>query len=295
MKHKSLAAFLVLVALLSGGYVGLMRLAGQAGGYLAQGYMLLPALAAFLTRVFFDEHRFRDANLRFGRAVHYLQFWLFGLGIAFLFYVTYALLGAGHWDWTGSSFLARLEQQFAATGQNMTDSLPSGMTPGRMLLVFFIGGLTVFNVLPGMITGFGEEFGWRGLLFPRLFAIRPWVAFILGGLIWFAWHTLLTLVVPQADAQATTLEKVTVYAALAVGTICTFIYLAYAYVKSQSIFVTALAHIVMNNASASFSYVFVIEDLWLANLGTVLVMVLVIAGLYVSGELKVFRNFLPSG
>jgi membrane protease YdiL (CAAX protease family) len=39
--------------------------------------------------------------------------------------------------------------------------------------------------------------GWRGLLLPRLYAIRPWVAFVIGGLIWYAWHLPLNLVIPQ--------------------------------------------------------------------------------------------------
>lgn len=47
--------------------------------------------------------------------------------------------------------------------------------PQMMLLLYFIGGLTVFNILPGVITGFGEEFGWRGLMFPLMYRIRPWL------------------------------------------------------------------------------------------------------------------------
>jgi hypothetical protein len=38
----------------------------------------------------------------------------------------------------------------------------SDFTQQTMLLVFFIGGLVVFNILPGPISGFGEEFGHRG-------------------------------------------------------------------------------------------------------------------------------------
>jgi len=293
MRHKSLIAYLVIVTLLSAGYVVAMKFAGEMGGYLAQVFMLIPAASALIARAFFDERRFADAYLRLGRASHYLRFWLLSLGIAFLFFLSYAALGAGHWDLSGSAFLSRLEEQFSGAGESMTDTLPPGMTPQSMLLLFFVGGLTVFNILPGLITGLGEEFGWRGLMFPRLYAIRPWVAFILGGLIWFAWHLLLTLVVPQAGPPMTIPEKLAIYAALAAGAVCTFMYLAYVYVKSQSIFVTALAHIVMNNASASFSYLFVVEDPKLANLATALVMLGVIIGLYVSGQLKIFRGYSP--
>lgn len=292
VKYKSLTAFLVLVALLSGSYVAAMKLAGEAGRYLAQAYMLIPALSALITRAFFDRRKFTDANLRLGHLKHYLRFWLFSLGIVLLYFVSYTLLGAGEWDLSGSTFLTNLSQQLAATGQDINDTLPPGMTPRTMLLLFFVGGLTVFNVLPGLITGFGEEFGWRGLMFPRLYEIRPWVAFVLGGVIWYAWHLPLALVVPQQVAPSSN-EQLMLIVPMAIGAICTFTYLAYVYVKTRSIFVTALAHIVMNNASASLGYVFVLRNPFLANLGMVVVMLVVVALLFVTGELRVFKTLTP--
>ena len=292
VKHKSLIAFLVLVTLLSGSYVAAMKLAGQVGQYLAQAYMLIPALSALITRALFDEHKFTDAHLRFGHLKHYVQFWLFSLGITALYFVSYTLLGAGHWDFSGNTFLASLSEQLAAVGQDMEDTLPPGMTPQTMLLIYFIGGLTVFNILPGMITGFGEEFGWRGLMFPRLYEIRPWVAFVIGGLIWYVWHLPLALVVPQQLLPSPS-EQAMLIVPVAIGAICTHTYLAYVYLKTRSIFVAALAHIVMNNASASFGYLFVIQNRFLANLGTVLVMVIVVALLYATGQLRTFEVPTP--
>ncbi|MDH7514338.1 MAG: hypothetical protein QHI48_00480 [Bacteroidota bacterium] len=55
-----------------------------------------------------------------------------------------------------------------------------------MLIVFFIGGLTVFHILPGLLNGFGEEFGHRGFVFPLLYWEKPWAVFVVGGLIWYA-------------------------------------------------------------------------------------------------------------
>jgi hypothetical protein len=60
------------------------------------------------------------------------------------------------------------------------------------------------------------------------------------------------------------------------------------------VFVTAFAHIVMNNASASLGYLFVIQDRFLANLGTVLVMVVVVGALYATGQLRIFRTLVPN-
>jgi len=287
MKHKSLLAFLIILLLLSAAFVAGMLLAGQYGAFLAQGYMLLPAVSALLTRAFFDPQRFSDANLSRGRWTDYLKYWLFSLGISALVFVVYTILGAGRWDFSGQAFLVQLSEQFAATGQDLASATPAGMTPQLMLWLFFVGGLTTFNILPGLITGFGEEFGWRGLLFPRLYAVQPWMAFLIGGLIWYAWHLPLMLVAPQQNDPQTLVVLIPL---LALGSICTHTYLAYVYLKTRNIFVTALAHITMNNAQASLSYLFVVNNMLLANAGLVLVMVMVVAGLAVTGQFKVFGN-----
>jgi membrane protease YdiL (CAAX protease family) len=296
MKHKSLIAFLVLVAALSLSYVGMLKALGQAGQYLAQGYMLIPALSALITRLFFDERRFTDANLRLGPIKDYVTFWLFSLGITVLYFASYTLLGAGQWDLSGQTFLANLTEQLAGTGRDITEGLPPGWTPQTMLLIYFIGGLTVFNVLPGIITGLGEEFGWRGLMFPRLYEIRPWAAFAVGGLIWYVWHLPLTMVitVPQQLQQSTT-EQLALVVPMVLGAVATHAYFAYVYFRTRNILVASLAHIALNNASASFGYVFVIQDAFLANLGTVLVMIVVVAALYATGRFKVFNGPVPGG
>jgi membrane protease YdiL (CAAX protease family) len=290
MKHKALVAFLVLVTSLSLGYVAVLRLLGQVGRYLAQAYMLIPALSAIITRAFFDERRFTDANVRLGHLKHYAQFWFFSLGIAFLFFVSYTVFDAGQWDFTGETFLDNLSQQLEVFGQDveLSETLPSGITPHTMILLYFVGGLTVLNILPGMITGLGEEFGWRGLMFSRLYDVRPWMAFVVGGLIWYLWHLPLALVMPHQVLPSPSQQAILIIPA-AIGVICTNVYLAYVYVKTQNILVAALAHIVLNNASASFSYYFVIENQLVANLATALVMAIVVGVLYATGQLRIFK------
>ncbi|HEX9074337.1 MAG TPA: hypothetical protein VF932_01095, partial [Anaerolineae bacterium] len=77
----------------------------------------------------------------------------------------------------------------------------------------------------------------------------------------------------------------------AIGSVCTFIYLAYVYVKSRSVFVTAIAHIAMNNASMSLSYFVILQNQVLANVGTVLAMVIVVAFLYYKNQFAVFGEY----
>ena len=275
MKDGSLIIYFVILVIFCTGFVVGAHMMRAQGAYLVQGYMMTPAIAALITRLLFYEPRFKDAKLRFGRARDYLKYWLVALGITALSYLIYTLLGAIRWDFSGQVFLDRLAEQFAATGQDINDTLPPGFTPQMMLWIFTIGGLTVFNIMPGIITGFGEEFGHRGFMFPALYRIKPWVGFIIGGLLWFAWHIPITFMVPQTGETSlgTTIFN---YLILALGSVCTFAYLAYVYVKSGSIFVTSIAHIAMNNAASSFSYFVILQDQTLANLGLTLTMLIVV-------------------
>ncbi|MGE5264152.1 MAG: CPBP family intramembrane glutamic endopeptidase [Acidobacteriota bacterium] len=293
MQSKSLAFYFIFLVVLCAAIIVGAKMLGQQGAYLAQFYMLTPAIAAIVTRLFFYEPRFQDACLRFGRIGDYGKFWILSLGITALSYILFTVLGGISWDFTGNVFLERLTQQFAAAGQDINATLPPGLTPQMMLMIYFVGGLTVFNLLPGIITGFGEEFGHRGFMFPQLYRIKPWVGIIVGGLIWYAWHLPLTLVIPQA-VEYPLWQTWLNLAVMAIGAVCTFTYLAYVYVKSESVFVTSIAHIVMNNSTASFSYFAVIQNQVLANLGLTLTMMIVVAILYYKKELDIFPRYFDS-
>ena len=293
MKHKSLIIYFVILTILCTVFIVGARALGEQGMYLAQGYMMTPAIAGIITRLFFHEQKFKDANLRFGRLRDYGRFWLISLGITALSYVFFTLLGSISWDLTGQVFLERLSQQFAAVGQDMESSLPPGFTPQMMLMVYFIGGLTVFNILPGIITGFGEEFGHRGFMFPALYRIKPWIGLLVGGLVWYAWHIPLVLVIPQSSGYPIW-QTVLNYLILGIGSICTFVYLSYVYVKSRSVWVTSVAHIAMNNSTSSFSYFAVLQDQFLANIGLSLTMLIVVLFLYYKNKLKTFKEYFET-
>jgi membrane protease YdiL (CAAX protease family) len=290
MKKYSLAIYFVILFILCAAVIIGAKMLGQQGAYLAQFYMLTPAIAAIITRLFFYKPKFSDANLRFGKLSDYFKFWIISICITALSYVFFTLLGGITWDFTGQVFLNRLAEQFTAAGQDINASLPSGITPMTMLMIYFIGGLTIFNILPGIITGFGEEFGHRGFMFPGLYEIKPLVGIVIGGLIWYAWHLPLALVIPQV-AKYPLWQGLFNFIALAVGAVCTFIYLAYVYVKSRSIWVTSLAHIAMNNSAQSFSYFAVVQNQILANIGVVITMIIVVAVLYFKKELDVFPKY----
>jgi hypothetical protein len=265
---------------------------GQQGMYLAGGYMLTPAIAALITRLFFYKPRFKDAGLRFGKFKDYIRFWMYSLVITVISYGMYTLFGSISWDFSGEVFLNLLAQQFAAAGDDMMTSLPPGFTPQMMLWLFFIGSLTIFNIMSGLISGFGEEFGHRSLMFPLLFPDKPWLGLILGGTLWYAWHQPLLFLMP-ASAPVPLWQTSLNHLVLLIGSICTHIYLCYVYVKSQSIFVPSLAHITLNNAARALWYFVVLQNQFTANIAQVLAMVTVVAFLYCRREMEVFSEQPP--
>lgn len=289
--NKSLVAYFAILLILCAGFVIGARMMGQQGAYLAGGYMLTPAIAALITRLFFYKPRFKDAHLRFGRLRDYIKFWLYSLGITALSFAAFTLFGSIRWDFSGKVFLDLLAQQFAATGQDMLASLPPGFTPQMMLWLFVIGGLTVFNIFPGIISGFGEEFGHRGFMFPLLLPKRPWLGLLIGGFLWFLWHQPLLLVIPSGSVIPLG-QTVANHIGAIIGSICTHTYLCYIYSKSRSIFVPSIAHIALNNAARSFAYFVVIQNQFTANIAQDLVMVFIVAFLYYKKELNVIFEFL---
>jgi membrane protease YdiL (CAAX protease family) len=293
MIYRALAAFLILVALGSAAIITAMARLGDQAIFLVGAYMFVPAIAAIIVRLTVYDRGFRDANLRFGRMVDYLRFWAITLGIVLVTYVAYTLTAAVSWDTTGATFLRDLEKQMAASGQDIRD-LPAGLTPQRMLLIYFIGGLTLFNI-PTVIAGFGEEFGWRGLMLPLLYRIRPWIAFIGGGLIWLTWHVPLAFFLP-APTDMQPWEIGCNVGVLAIGSICAFTFFAYVYAKARSIWVASFVHAVFNNASRSFAYFTHVENQLLANIGLSATMAAVVGWLWVRGEFQVFGKFFgPTG
>jgi hypothetical protein len=293
MKYKSLITYFITLSLLCAAIIIGAKTLGKQGAYLAQVYMLTPAIAAIITRLFFYEPKFTDANLRVGKITDYFKYWFLSLTIIAFSYALFTLMGSVSWDFTGYTFLEQLAQQLAIRGQDIEKTLPPGFTPQLMLLIYFVGGITIFNILPGIITGFGEEFGHRSFMFPLLYKISPKVGFIGGGLIWYAWHLPLVLVVPQTDEYPVWQILLTLVV-MAIGSICTFAYLAYVYIKSTSVFVVSIAHITMNNVAASISYFVILENQLGANMGLTLTMLIVIAILYYKKELSVFSKYFET-
>jgi membrane protease YdiL (CAAX protease family) len=108
-------------------------------------------------------------------------YWLTGwLGPAVL-----TILGAG-------LFFLLFSQYFDAGLTQLTDmlaqsGLPATVSPWLIVASQVVLGILIAPVVNGLFT-FGEEFGWRGYLQPKLMPVGVRKTFVLMGLIWGVWH-----------------------------------------------------------------------------------------------------------
>jgi membrane protease YdiL (CAAX protease family) len=149
-----------------------------------------PALAAAVVR-WWTHEGFADAGLRLAAPGRpgvwrlYLTAYLLvplllvaGLGLALL-------LGIQQW------VLARDVHALVDSVTGHRVQPPMGISPSGLVRLGLIAGtLGLFTVaIPiVMLATFGEEFGWRGYLLPRLVPLGEVRAALLTGLIWGLWH-----------------------------------------------------------------------------------------------------------
>lgn len=151
--------------------------------------MFFPALGVLLTRLITKEG-FRDAwlkpNLK-GNLQYYILAW-FGPGVLTLLgMAVYFLLFPQKLDLSFSYFRQTLE----AAGADMS-TLPIPM--GLLMVIQCIQGL-VLSPIMNAVTCFGEEWGWRGYLLPKIsrrFSTIPTLQ--ITGVIWGLWHAPLTII-----------------------------------------------------------------------------------------------------
>ena len=146
--------------------------------------MWIPAVSTVIVAKFITKEGFGVTNFRIGALKPYV---LSALVIPAAFAVIYALtwlVGLATPDWQ----LHTLRQSLMAKGidtANMPDS--------RLVLPAILLASLVMGPVVNGLFGFGEEFGWRGYLLPKLMPLGRWKAYTLVGIVWGLWHAPLIL------------------------------------------------------------------------------------------------------
>lgn len=174
--QKKVNLFLILTVIFSAlSYFPMLRAGtmGVQGGLFVFTLMWSPGLAALLTQ-FIATRSLRGMGWRLGSAR-----WL---GIAWILPVVYALpVYAFSWltglgNFPNPSRIARLAAQY------------SSPDPTTTVTIFVLFSLTVDMVGP-LLSGLGEEIGWRGLFVPELAKMTSFTkTALISGVVWAAWH-----------------------------------------------------------------------------------------------------------
>lgn len=86
-------------------------------------------------------------------------------------------------------------REFSLFRESLAAATPGGTPPvGTGLLVAAqVVAMVLVVPLINSVAAFGEEWGWRGWLLPRLTPLGTWRALLVSGVIWGLWHFPLTL------------------------------------------------------------------------------------------------------
>lgn len=151
--------------------------------------MFFPAVGVLLTRLITKEG-FKEAWLYprlKGNFKHYLLAW-FGPGIlTFAGMGIYFLLVPGSFD----PDCGYMKQAMAAAGT----PYEAQAVPMNMLMAIQIVQALLLAPILNFVTCFGEEWGWRGYLLPKVskhFSTVP--TLLITGIIWGLWHAPLTII-----------------------------------------------------------------------------------------------------
>ena len=151
----------------------------QAGTLMASGglYVLLlmwtPGAAGIITQLIF-EHTLKGMGWKPGKLKY--------LALAYIIPVLYCVVVYGFtWIFGLGTF---------PSAEFLTDLAANypGLS-GTQGLLIFIAIMSTLGVVSSLVSGLGEEIGWRGLLVPEMAKIMPYTRVsLISGVIWALWH-----------------------------------------------------------------------------------------------------------
>jgi|SRR5829696_933524 hypothetical protein len=179
--------------------------------------MLAPMIAALIMRLFVSKEGLTGSLGLLRSWEYYLAALVVPAVFATAVVLMVQLLGLGEFRWSEASWLVYL--------------------------------MLTLSALPVALFTFGEEYGWRGYLLPRLLPLGEVKATVLVGLIWGPWHAPLLLAglnYPHVNFWVSFL----VFAFVVVG--LSFAYTWFYIASGGSVLITAVLHASFNTFSDTF-------------------------------------------
>lgn len=195
--------------------------------------MFFPALSVLITRAVTNDWDkcYLRPNLK-GNAVPYLIGWFGPLVLV--------CVGAGVWFLLHPESLTPFSNPYAAA------------VPGAGGVVLFVL-LLILAPLLNVVTCFGEEWGWRGFLMPRLHEGRSFLkASVLTGIFWGLWHAPLIAAGHNYNQVVGVSSAWMVAAAvLAMCVLCVVVSVLFGYIaeRARSVWPAVFAHGCLNGTT----------------------------------------------
>jgi uncharacterized protein len=164
----------------------------QSARLLLSGFLLAPAAGVLAVRLLLPSSikpLVRTTGLGLGPWKQTFGYWLFAwfgftlIGLATPFIS--AFFGLLHLDLQNFSGYRELLVARLATPALERYSI-------QTIVLFHLLSLLIAPLFNGIFT-FGEEWGWRGFLLPKLLPLGQWPALVLTGVLWGIWHAPVTL------------------------------------------------------------------------------------------------------
>ncbi|MHC1754383.1 MAG: CPBP family intramembrane glutamic endopeptidase [Methanosarcina sp.] len=222
--------------------------------------MIMVTVGTFIAGRYVFRDSFSDAGWHWGKPHHYFAV----IGFAVLLWVvpTFAGLVLGSYYW------------------------PSGLLLSQVLFLLLV------KFFATLLPGFGEEFGWRGYLLPRLARSHtPRKAVLLQAFIWWAWHLPAIVGIGLQQGGTGTNLIITVIAVIIISLVpgaMHAVIFAYIWTKSQSLAVSTVYHSAydeIRDTMQDTTGMVPITDLWTNVIITIAGIVLLLKGDW--------RNLLP--
>lgn len=204
--------------------------------------MLAPALAALVTRLFTREGLVKSGlQFNFFEQRFLFLFGWFGMSIlAFLGAVIYFLVFQDNFDPNMTNFVASYSESAANAGTQITPVEIVAGAKTDLLVKFFTAAVLDF------INSFGEEWGFRAFLLPKLFRkIGTIPAMIVTGFVSGLWYAPLVTIGYYYGEGNSGFPVVNIVAMCLFGTVTGIIY-AFLTLRTGSIFPAVFAHSALN-------------------------------------------------
>lgn len=150
--------------------------------------MFFPLLGAIVANYAVGKENRIDLGLRpriKGNVRFYLAAWFAPALVSLLGIILFFALNPQLFDPSMQTYL----ETMAETAGVPVDQLASQMPPMPMLIAIALIAALTYAPFINMIPAFGEEVGWRGLLFPTLCELmHKRAAVVVSGVIWGIWH-----------------------------------------------------------------------------------------------------------